>query len=692
MISVVIVGLGSKGDSLLRALHGKPRLKILGVADVNPRAPGMELARKLGISCHSDATALVSDPAVDLIVHATGDRRVYEWLHSAKHQRAVVVEAPVLKLVMSLVEAEEGLLREREVILNSTHDAMIAIDARGLVTLVNPSAERFLGVEARELLGRPAREVIPGTRLHIVVETGVAELNQQQQMGSTTIITNRVPVRDDGGRVVGAVAVFRDITEVKSLAEEITNLKEIRTLLEAIINSTQDAIQVVDAEGKGLLINPAYTRLTGLTEEDVIGKPATVDIAEGESMHMKVLNTRQPVRGARMKVGPGRKDVLVNVAPIVVDEVLKGSVAVIHDTSEIIHLTEELDRVRRLVRRLEAKYTFDEIVARSAMMRAAVEQARRAADTPATVLLRGESGTGKELFAHAIHNASRRRGGQFIRVNCAAISDSLLESELFGYVEGAFTGARRGGRRGLFEEASGGTIFLDEIGAVSLNLQAKLLRVLQEREIVRVGDTKPLSVDVRVIAATNVHLERAVESAAFREDLYYRLNVVPVFIPPLRHRLEDIPELVHHLIRKFNQEYGRCVQRVTDDVLRVFTAYDWPGNVRELENVLGRAMINANYQAAEIDLEHLPALGRYEALPKTGNPLAGKGLQWIGRKLGEVLAEVEREVIALTLERTRGNKTEAARLLGIAPRSLYYKLDRLQEGKPGRQSAKHGMQ
>ncbi|MEW6523146.1 MAG: sigma-54-dependent Fis family transcriptional regulator [Bacillota bacterium] len=561
--------------------------------------------------------------------------------------------------------------RELEVILNSTHDGMIAVDAAGIITLFNAAAERLIGVTRDQALGRPASEVIPNTRLYEVLRTGEPELNRQQDMGNVTIITNRVPVRDEAGQVVGAVAVFRDITEVRSLAEQITNLTQVQSLLESIINSTQDAISVVDAHGNGLLINPAYTRITGLTEADVIGKPATVDIAEGESMHLQVLRTRRPVRGVPMKVGPRRREVVVNVAPIMVAGELKGSVGVIHDVSEITRLSEELERVKRLVRRLEAKYTFDEVVAVSQVMRTAVEQARRAAETPVTVLLRGESGTGKELFAHAIHNASRRAGGPLVRVNCAALSESLLESQLFGYVEGAFTGARRGGRRGLFEEAAGGTIFLDEVGLMNLNLQTKLLRVLQEREVVRVGDTQPLPVDVRVIAATNTQLERAVAAGEFREDLYYRLNVVPIFIPPLRQRREDLPLLAHHLIRKLNQEYGRNVESLSPQALQNLLAYHWPGNVRELENVLGRAMINMTYCQDCLEAGHLPPL---ESPGGQGEPR--------GRPPGVVTLEravedAERQAVTAALSAAGGNKALAARLLGIAPRTLYYKLERL---------------
>jgi len=567
-------------------------------------------------------------------------------------------------------EREAGM----DIILDSIHEGLLAVDGKGRVTIFNRAAQRLMGLPAERVLGRPVAEVIPNTRLHLVLQSGRAELDRVQQIGRTTILTNRVPLKDARGRVVGAVAVFRDISEIERLAEETTSLRETRTLLYAIINSTQDAISVVDEKGLGLLINPAYTRLTGLTEKEVLNRPPTVDIAEGESMHLQVLRTGRPVKNVPMKVGPNRREVLVDAAPIMVNGVLKGSVAVIHDVSEIRRLSEELERARRLIRSLEARYTFDDIIGESAEIQLAVEQAKKAAETPATVILRGESGTGKELFAHAIHQASTRRKGQFVRVNCAAIAPSLLESELFGYVEGSFTGARRGGHRGYFAEADGGTIFLDEVGDISSGVQVKLLRVLQEREIVRVGDSRPISVDVRVIAATNANLELLVRRGQFREDLYYRLNVLPIYIPPLRRRREDIPLLVNFLLRRLNQEYGRNVTGIADGAMHLLQSYDWPGNVRELENVLGRALINMKRGETTIQPVHLPPLG----FGPEGAAAPGEVETSIapGETLAALRERWESRVIRDALRQAGGNRTRAAHLLGISLRSLYNKMQR----------------
>lgn len=565
--------------------------------------------------------------------------------------------------------------RNIELILNSTHDAMIGVDKKGIITLFNKAAERLTGIPAEAALGKYVADVIKDTRLPYVLETGESELNRQQDLGSIKIITNRMPVKDKQGRIIGAIAVFRDITEVIKLAEEITNLKEMQSMLAAIFNATQDAISVVDQKGLGVMINPAYTRITGLSEKDVIGKPATVDIAEGESIHMQVISTKKPVKGAIMKVGPAHKEVLVNAAPIIVDGELRGSVAVIHDISEISKLSDELKNAKEIIRSLEAKYTFEDIIGQDPLLLAAVDKARKAAEIPITVLLRGESGTGKEIFAHAIHNASERKYRKFIRVNCAAIPETLLESELFGYEEGAFTGAKKGGRKGIFEEASGGTIFLDEIGEIPPGTQAKLLRVLQEKEFVRVGGTKSIDVDVRVIAATNIDLEAAIDSGRFRADLYYRLNVLPIKIPPLRMRKGDIYDLSIFFIKKFNQQYGRNVRDISPEAVEKLKEYSWPGNVRELDNVIGRAIINMKINETVILETHLP---QFE-IPKAEKDMPADrdiSFEGIGMTLEAVVEDAEKRHIAQVMRECGNNKTKAAKQLDISLRSLYYKLEK----------------
>jgi PAS domain S-box-containing protein len=681
MRKIFLVGGGNGGTALLKTFIHMESLKVMGISDMNINAPGMIEARHHHIPTGTDYTQMINDD-IEVIIEATGNEEVFEHLRKIKAKKTVVIPGSIAKLMMSLIEEKESLIhrlqyhqQELDIILNSTHDGMIAVNKEGMITLFNRAAERITGIQALKVLGMRAPDTIPNSRLDYVLQTGEPEINQEQRLSNQTrIITNRVPVINEVGEIVGAVAVFRDVTDVSMLTEQLMELKQTQSLLAAIINSSDDAISVVDNHGVGLIINPAYTRLTGLHSTEILGKPADTDISEGESMHMKVLRTGKAVRGVPMKVGKQRKDVLVNVAPVLVDGELKGSVGIVHDTSEIQKLTAELDRARRIIRTLEAKYTFEEIIGESEQMQLATEQAKKAASTPVTVLLRGESGTGKELFAHAIHNDSDRKFNQFIRVNCAAISKHLLESELFGYEEGAFTGARRGGKRGLFEEASGGTIFLDEIGEISLDTQAKLLRVLQEKEIVRVGGTKAISVDVRVISATNANLEKAIQQGTFREDLYYRINVLPIIIPPLRYRNGDIGLLTQHLIQKFNLEYGRKINSVSSEAVNYLAQYAWPGNVRELENVISRAIIHMKFSDEKLEFEHLPAMDRELLQRDQGTDIPEKQLDH--RTLDEVIDRVEKEYIQGILEKCKNNKTKTAKMLEISVRSLYYKMEK----------------
>ncbi|KZR60327.1 sigma-54 interaction domain-containing protein [Pseudobacillus badius] len=682
MQTALIIGGGQGGLSVLKILKNSQMMKVAAVTDVDEGAPALQLAREMGIPTGKDWRMFMGEQP-DVIIEVTGDSKVLEAVRQYA-PRAIVIPGSVAYLLAQLLKQKEELIMQLknqsyqyDVIFESIDEGMIVIGDTEKIILFNKSAERILGIRKQEAIGRHIQDIVPNSRLPEVLKTKRAEINQAQQLADNEkIITSRIPMMTAEGKVIGAFSIFKDITEVVNLAEEITNLKEIQTMLKAIIFSSDDAISVVDEKGRGLLINPAYTRLTGLSEKEVIGKPATIDISEGDSVHLQVLAKKQPVRGVKMYVGPKKKEVVVNVAPILVDGHLKGSVGVIHDLTEIQSLTKELDRARQIIRTLEAKYTFEEIIGCSEEMKIAVEQAKAGANTPATVLLRGESGTGKELFAHAIHNASDRRYNKFIRVNCAALTESLLESELFGYEDGAFSGARRGGKRGLFEEANNGSIFLDEIGELNANMQAKLLRVLQEQEIVRVGGAKAIAVNVRVIAATNVNLERAMVEGTFREDLYYRLNRMPIHIPPLRHRKADIPLLCERLIAKINQDYGRSVKGVTSQAMQKLMAYSWPGNVRELENVLGRAMIFLNYSDHLIDASALPPLIEDKVAS------AEKSAEWPaiakGRSLQEMLDLYEKEILQSRLAANKGNKTAAAKDLNISIRNLYYKLEKYQ--------------
>jgi two-component system response regulator HydG len=314
------------------------------------------------------------------------------------------------------------------------------------------------------------------------------------------------------------------------------------------------------------------------------------------------------------------------------------------------------------------------IVGQSPALRSTLDIIRQAAPSSATVLLLGESGTGKELFARALHEHSTRAQAPFVPINCAAIPDTILESELFGYERGAFTGAvaRKEGR---IERAQGGTLFLDEIGELSLGVQVKLLRFLQEGEIERLGGTSPVKVDSRVVAATNRDLSSAVQSGKFREDLYYRLNVIQVILPPLRERVEDIPLLADHFVGKYAAKNGKHFSGITPSAMEALEAYPWPGNVRELEHAIERAVVLSPGPEIDIDALPQPVVQAARGGPRGPIPAALEG-RTLSIPLGTTMEEIELRVIRETLRHTKGDKNLAAQLLGIAARTIYRKLDR----------------
>jgi len=337
----------------------------------------------------------------------------------------------------------------------------------------------------------------------------------------------------------------------------------------------------------------------------------------------------------------------------------------------------ELSAARAARRRLEAEneylqseveqsYRFSELIGRAETMQRVFKSIKKVAPTDSTVLISGESGTGKELVARAIHENSRRARGPFIKVNCGAITETLLESELFGHEKGAFTGAIKT-KIGRFELADGGTLFLDEVGDIPMAMQVKILRALQEKEFERVGGERTLKIDVRVVSATNKNLEEEVESGHFREDLYYRLHVVPVAIPALRDRRSDIPILVEHLIGKLSSRINPVVSKISDDALGRLMGYHWPGNVRELENAIEQALV-----FAEGGMISVGALPQFLQVEQDASSLSIPAKM----SLPEILDDLERQLILKAYTKAGGVKTETARLLGIKTSALYYKLDK----------------
>jgi len=437
------------------------------------------------------------------------------------------------------------------------------------------------------------------------------------------------------------------------------------SLLESYTVLLEDEFQVCTAEtgetGLDLLRHQDIhlvlldVRLPGIDGIEVLRRIKALDENVDVIMITAVKNVRVAVEAIKL----GAYDYLVK--PFEIDEILSLLRRTLEHQSllrEVLYLRAEVDRHLEM----------GNIVGRSPKMRQIFDFITRVADTNATVLISGESGVGKELIARAIHQHSQRHGNPFVAVNCAAISEHLVESELFGHERGAFTGAVEM-HRGKFELANTGTLLLDEVGSLRLDLQAKLLRVLQEREFERVGGSKMLRVDVRIVAASNQDLWQMVAERTFRDDLFYRLNVVPVHVPPLRDRREDIPLLVQHFLAKYNKAFGRQVQGFTPEALAILTHYHWPGNVRELENVIERLVVISHRRL--LDVADMP-LDLVSVRGQLVNDIFA-----VGADLRQAKAEFERHYILQTLEQHGWNQTEAAKSLGVHRNTLLTKMDLL---------------
>ena len=609
---------------------------------------------------------------VDVVLQNVDNVSALTELSTLEDEYPIIIPKTFYDFIVGLLketyQKKDHDLEVNELILETIHDGMIIVDQHERIRFVNQRARDIIDIQEGNVAGKHIHTIIPDSRLPNVIQTGQKEVNGQLKLkNGRKVVSTRTPMIDQNGEVIGAFAVFKDITEVVRLAEENTDLNRVKMMLEAIIFSSLDAISVVDEEGKGIMINPAYTNITGLSEEQVIGKPATTDIYEGTSVHDYVLSTGENVRSATMKVGLHKKDVIVNAAPMLVDDKIAGSVAIIHDVSELQKLSLQLQKAQKEIRALQAKYTFSDIIGDSTEMMIAREQGKIGARTPATVLLRGESGSGKELFAHAIHNESDRKSSPFIRVNCASIPSHQMEEALFGYVEDDFSK----GKEGVFEQAHKGSIFLDEVTELPQDVQIKILQMLKEKEITRVGGKHPISIDVRVIAATNQHLEKEVSNGNFREDLYYYLNRLPIFIPPLRERITDIPIIAQHLIEKMNIEYSRDVQGMTPAAIHFLQQLSWNGNIRELENRIGRAMIYMSYDEIMIDEHHLKEgwMPPMELDPMNTDDS-------FRDRLKDAVEDFEKEFISRVYRSNKFVKTKTAEDLGISLRSLYNKLEK----------------
>lgn len=508
--------------------------------------------------------------------------------------KGIITRTDLLRIFMDFYR---DISCELDTIINSIYDLIVSVDEEGNIKVFNQSAERFLGLTAQEVKGKNINELFPNSGMMDVIQTGKEEHLQKIMLNNQCFISNISPVRMND-KIIGAVAIFQHFSELERISRELKYVKELNQELDAIIESSFDGLYITNGDGYTLRVNKAYERITGVDSSVFLGRHIKDIIRDGivsESVTALVLERKEPV--TIIQQNKSGKTTLATGNPVFDrNGNIFRVVSNVRDITELNLLKQELEQARGLSLHYEKQLRTlryagsDKMVVHSAKMKDLMGLVMRLAKVDSTILITGESGTGKELIAETLHKNSTRYDGPFIKVNCGAIPENLLESELFGYDYGAFTGAKKQGKAGYFELAMGGTLFLDEIGDLPLNLQVKLLRVLQSREIVRVGGEKPLKIDARILAGTNRNLLEMVQNKEFREDLYYRLNVVPVNVPPLRDRKEDIPALITHFVLMFNLKY-KLNKRISQDMIDILLRYDWPGNVRELENLIERLVV-----------------------------------------------------------------------------------------------------
>jgi PAS domain S-box-containing protein len=555
-----------------------------------------------------------------------------------------------------------------DVILNSTTNGIIGIDSDDVIYLINDRALDIFGFKREEIMEKNINSFEIGRKLYPLIKTSKNHVELKYEFNSRIYSVSKQPVMY--GEKIGSVAIFNDITDREELSKRVKKDEVYIDILNTIMDTANDWNVVIDSKGYITMMSKGYREFIGI--EDAIGKHVT-EVIENTRLHqvvktgIKEIGDVQEIKGNRM--------VAMRI-PVKRDGKIVGAVGKVmfKDIGDFFTLGKKLKNLEKEIEYYKsklnndklAKYSLEDIVGNGEKISLVKSMTLKAARTDSSVLITGESGTGKELFAHAIHNSSKRRLAPFIKINCAAIPSELLESELFGYEEGAFTGAKKGGKEGKFALANGGTILLDEIGDMPLNMQAKLLRVIQEKEVEKIGGSKTTNIDVRIIASTNKNLEEMVKKGEYREDLYYRLNVIRLELPPLRDRQDDIEELANALRKKISDRLGIYVEGFDPDTIDLLKNYSWPGNIRELENVIERA-INLLDTDLTIRPSHMPS----RITNKSIKSYYSKDLQ-----LKNIIEEVEKEVIEKCLKDNHGNKNKTAKILGISRPGLYMKIDK----------------
>ena len=556
--------------------------------------------------------------------------------------------------------------------------AYIIVNREGYIREINQTYLDIMGIEMEDALGKHILQVVPNSELPEILATGRTDQAACWTINCHDAIVNRVPIIRDG-KTVGALgySLFLDMSAARIfIKKKQEREKKINHFPEGLLENPFLAYIIVDRDGYITAINQITLDILKLGKKDAMGK-YILEVMPNSKLP-EILKTGRIDRAEFFPI-MGR-DTIVNRMPITKEGEIIGAVAysLFLDMSGAKILSKRLHYMEKQLKHYKdeisdiysARWTIDDLVGNSPSLLWIRNVVGRMSFTTSTVLITGESGTGKEIIAQAVHNSSKFRHGPFIRINCASLPENLLESELFGYEEGAFTGAKKGGKPGKFELASEGTIFLDEIGDMPLTMQTKLLSVLQEKVVERVGGTKPIIINVRVIAATNCDLEKMISEGQFREDLYYRLNVVRLDVPSLRNRIEDLPLLVDSLINRINQKLGTNITGISTQAMEYLESYEWPGNVRELENILERAV-----NLAFMNQDSLLNITHFSSLFKTSFTEQAQ-MELKESTLPDTLEKIEKEMIELALAKTGGNKNRAAKMLGIHISALYRRLEK----------------